>query len=103
MSMPGKYDNELAETLHNLTLDGTCEGFGDVEMFGKYVSMVEDFEDEDYLVIEDGQGFVTIEGPFAPIEIDGAVGGGYFCPVRRRFDEMCAEWVAFMDDGEDGE
>lgn len=101
--MCGKYGSELAETLHGLTLDGTCETFGDVEAPVGHVSIVLDYcaaDGEatdfaaygDYIVREDSFGFVEIEGPFEPVDVDA---GGYFCPVERRADELRAEWEAW--------
>lgn len=98
--MSGKYDSELAEALHGLSLDGTCETFGDVEAPVGHVSIVLDYcapdgdatdfaADGDYIVREDSAGFVTIEGPFEHVDIDA---DGYYCPVERRADELRAEW-----------
>ncbi len=102
--MPGKFDSELSETLYLLTLDGTCESFGDVEAPCGHVSIVLDYcaadgeptdfaADGDYLVIEDSFGFVSIEGPFDEVAIDA---GGYFSPVERRAGELRSLWDAWL-------
>lgn len=81
--------SDLENALLEIINDGTCEGFGDVEFYGKYVSLVEDYDDCDYVVTEDHLGFVYVDGPHEHIEI-GA--GGYYQPARRIFEELQEDW-----------
>lgn len=111
--MTGKFPNELAETLYSLTMDGACEDSGNVDAPCGWFALVEDHEDEDYIVREDGQGFVEVEGPFESVAI-GTVpayvmrGGatstsGYVQPARVRFGELCDEYSEWMDEDDEGE
>lgn len=60
MSNHGKFNNRRDEVVYRATLDGTCETLGDVQDFGFYARLT-DFYGRDYLLHEDGQGFVTVE------------------------------------------
>ncbi len=65
MGRPGKFegnsDQDLAERLHAVTLDGGCnEELGDVETFG-WFGLILDFEGRSFVVSEDSQGFFDID------------------------------------------
>lgn len=98
-----KFATPRDEELYRITLDGWCESSGDVESPVGWFALVEDYEDCDWIVREDTFGFVDIEGPFDHIDIDTSVGGGYYQPARRRFEELCDEYGAWMGDDEEGE
>ena len=104
-TMPGKYeaneDQPLAETLYSLTLDGTCETGGSIEAPTGWFALVEDYNDSDWIVREDHDGFVTIDGPHEHIDIDPTTGGGYFQPARRIYDALTDEWIEWFGDDED--
>lgn len=58
--MPGKFASELDERVYEVSLDGSCEEFGDVQ-FGGHFTLVEDFEGYDWIVQEDSQGFIDVD------------------------------------------
>lgn len=85
--MRTELENALLERINS----GTCEGFGDVETYG-YVSLVEDYDDDDFVVIEDHLGFMTVSR-FTHIDIDA---GGYYQPARKYFNTLRDEYDAWL-------
>lgn len=61
MGNPGKFegcaDQGLAERLYSLTLDGFCDGSGDVDGFGLWFGAV-DLDGRWFILTEDNYGFV---------------------------------------------
>jgi uncharacterized protein YrzB (UPF0473 family) len=96
--MTGKFNSLKDQVVYRASLDGTNETLGDVEVYGSHATKVEDFHGKDYIVIEDAQGFVSVEVFEEHIDIDGEVGGGYFCPVERRWEEVSAAYNEFYDE-----
>ncbi len=85
--MTGKYDSLRDEVVHRATLDGTCETYGSVDEPGGHISKLVDFYGYDYIIIEDEQGFVSVER-FDDIAISGEIGEGYHSPVEQRWTEL---------------
>jgi hypothetical protein len=85
MNRPGKYegnaDQDLAEVLRGITLDGCCEEGGDVDEFGLWFAKV-DYAGRWFTVTEDSQGFFDYQEYESSTARDAA------------FDEQEAEWIS---------
>ena len=85
---PGKFegnaDQDLAETLHEMIMDGTWEESGDVTTFGLWFAKV-DHKGKFYTVTEDSQGFFDYQEYDTETERDCA------------YDEQAAEYDDFME------
>lgn len=82
-----KFNNLRDEVVYRASLDG-CEGMGDVQEIGWYAAKIEDLYGVDYIVLEDSQGFVTVETFDEHIEMSGEIGEGYYSPVEKRWEEL---------------
>lgn len=80
----GKFDSLRDAVVYRATLDGTCITLGDVDEVGFHVSKLTDFYGYDYLVIEEPNGFVTVE-KFDHIDIGP---NGYYEPITVRWAEL---------------
>jgi len=78
----GNADEGLAESLYEMSLDGSWQTLGDVHGFGWYALIAEGHDgDRWYVINEDSQGFVTIvAGPMDQIAAEtewDAIGSEY--------------------------
>jgi hypothetical protein len=94
--MTGKFDSREAEALYAITLDGGCEEVGGVSGPGWY-AFVEDWRDADWILSEDEQGFVSVDGPLADLDIGP---DGYYSPSRDAWQVVVAHVDAFYGDDE---
>lgn len=91
-----KFNSLRDEVVYRASLDGTDETCGSVQ-FGLHASKILDFYGVDYIMTEDGQGFVEVETFSEHIEVSGKVGEGYYSPVEVRWNEIVEaindEWL----------
>ena len=93
--MPGKFRGERDERIYQFALDRFSAEGGDVQSPTGWFALVEDFEDQDYIVREDNFGFVEVEGPFDPIDVGP---NGYYSKALARFNELQDEYSEWLGD-----
>ena len=94
-----KFNSLRDEVVYRASLDGTAdETCGSVQEVGFHASLIIDFYGVDYIVIEDSQGFVEVEGFAEHIEVSAEIGEGYYCPVTVKWMELEAAVAASYED-----